>query len=176
MLIKHSFITHKLSDLHLPVVIVGGEDFRNNELDTVEVVDNNANCEVDPFPMRLSGAAGVNGLICGGQDYEFNVLSSCWHLNPSGTWTAGEDMLKQRKDLTLSIVKENIIAIGGRTTNFVALRSMEKYSLSKDEGWLRMKDAPTTIYRHCTVMINSSYLMVIGGYQSNQVIKLRCKF
>ena len=77
-------------------------------------------------------------------------------------------MLERRTRFTLSKVQDEIIAIGGLSTNFVSLRSVEKYSLRKDEGWSRMKDAPTTINRHCTVMLNTSYLMVIGGNQ-NQV-------
>ena len=147
------------------VVIAGGENTGFNEVDNVEVADKNTNCKVDKFPTRLHSAVGINGMICGGQSYNHYVLSSCWHLNPDGTWTAGEDMLERRTLFTLSKVQDEIIAIGGQTTSNVALRSVEKYSLRKDEGWSRMKDAPTTIDRHCTVMLNTSYLMVIGGQQ-----------
>ena len=70
---------------------------------------------------------------------------------------------------TFSKVQDEIIAIGGITTNLVGLRSVEKYSLRKDEGWSRMKDAPTILSQHCTVLVNTTYLMVIGGYQGTQV-------
>ena len=161
----------EILDLTLPVVIAAGQDTGTSLLDIVELVDNNTNCKVDPFPTRLAKAVGINGLVCGGEDYDINIntLSSCWYLNPSGTWTAGEDMLERRRLFTLSKVQDEIIAIGGRTTSNEVLRSVEKYSLRKDEGWSRMKDAPTSIYRHCTVMLNTSYLMVIGGQQKVQV-------
>ena len=165
MLIKSSFISTEILDLTLPVVIAAGQDTGTSVLDIVELVDNNTNCKVDPFPTRLSLAVGINGMVCGGVDYELNVLSSCWNLNPSGTWTAGEDMLERRMLFTLSKVQDEIIAIGGRTTSYMGLRSVEKYSLRKDEGWSRMNDGPTIIGRHCTVMLNTSYLMVIGGSQ-----------
>ena len=158
----------EILDLTLPVVIAAGQDTGTNMLDIVELVDNNTNCKVDPFPTRLANAVGINGLVCGGEDYDGNILSSCWQLNPSGTWTSGEDMLERRRLFTLSKVQDEIIAIGGRTTSNVVLRSVEKYSLRKDEGWARMKDAPTIIDSHCTVMVNTSYLMAIGGNQ-NQV-------
>ena len=169
MLIKSSFMSTEILDLTLPVVITAGYDIGSNKLDIVELVDNNTNCKVEPFPTRLARAVGINGMVCGGEDYDLNVLSSCWQLNPSGTWTSGENMLERRTRFTLSKVQDEIIAIGGQTTNYIGLRSVEKYSLRKDEGWSRMKDAPTTIARHCTVMLNTSYLMAIGGSQNGQV-------
>ena len=140
---------------------------------TVEVVDNNINCDVQPIPMELYGSAAIDEMICGGETIGFNILSSCWHLNPNGTWTAGKNMLERRLHLTLSKVEDKIIAIGGVTTNHVgqiiALKSIEQYSLVENDGWLRMKYSPVKIYGHCTVMLNTSHLMVLGGYQDDQV-------
>jgi hypothetical protein len=78
-------------------------------------------------------------------------------------------MLEGRIYFSLSKVEDEIIAIGGQTTYNVGLSSVEKYSLRKDEGWSRMKNAPKSIDRHCTVMLNTSYLLVTGGYQNAQV-------
>ena len=167
-MIKSSFILNGILDLTLPVVIAAGHDMGSSKLDIVELVDNNTNCKVDPFPTRLARAVGINGMVCGGVDYDLNILSSCWHLNPSGTWTAGEDMLERRMLFTLSKVQDEIIAIGGKKTDvvgtsYISLRSVEKYSMRKDEGWSRMKDAPTALIWHCTVVLNTSYLLVTGG-------------
>ena len=97
------------------------------------------------------------------------LFSSCWRLNHNGTWIAGKDMLEPRRHFSLSMVEDEIFAIGGSTTSYSVLRSVEKYSLSNDEGWLKMTDAPIGIHKHCTVMLNTSYLMIIGGNQNNQV-------
>ena len=169
MFIKSILFSTEILDVTFPVVIVAGQSTVGSILDSVELMDNNTNCKVDPFPTRLSHAVGINGMVCGGDDYNLNILSSCWQLNPSGTWTAGENMLERRTMFTLSKVQDEIIAIGGQTTNYIGLRSVEKYSLRKDEGWSRMKDTPTTIDKHCTVMLNTSYLMAIGGSQNGQV-------
>ena len=131
-----------------PVVIAAGQDTGSNELDDVEIVDNNTNCEVNAIPMKLFGAAGINGMICGGNDYNLNILSSCWHLNSSGTWTAGEDMLYKRIYFTMTAVEDEVILIGGKKIYNVRLSSVEKYSLGKHEGWSKMNDAPTTISQH----------------------------
>ena len=45
-------ISTEILDLTLPVVITGGHDTGGNILDTVEVVDNNTNCNADPVLTR----------------------------------------------------------------------------------------------------------------------------
>ena len=169
MFTPHSPSSTQILDRTSPVVIVGGAIGGNNAVDVVEVVDSNTNCEVDGISTQLSGASGINGMMCGGEDYSFNILSSCWNLNPNGTWTRGEDMMEPRRRFSLTKVEDEIIAIGGQTNFYVGLRSIERLLLTNDEGWSRMKDAPININRHCTVMLNASYLMIIGGYHNNQV-------
>ena len=71
----------------------------------------------------------------------------------------------------MTAVEDEVILIGGFTTHNSGPTptAVEKYSLAKREGWSTMKNAPTTINRHCTVMHNTSFLMVIGGNQNSQV-------
>ena len=144
-------------------------------LNEVEVLDNNTNCKADTIPSKLVGAAGINGMICGGEDYALNVLSSCWYLNPNGTWNNGVNMLKKRTYFTMTAVENEVIVIGGLTTYYVGLKGVEKYSLGKHEEWSKRKDLPTLISRHCTVLINTTYLMVTGGHQEVEVIKYNIK-
>ena len=162
-------ISTQILDRTFPVIIAGGQDTGQNELNIVEVVDNNTNCKVNQISIPLYGASGINGMICGGEDYERTIVSSCWNLNHNGTWKSGEAMIEPRKWFSLNKVEDEIIAIGGMTTSYVGLRSIERLLLTNDEGWSRMKDAPITINMHCTVMLNASYLMIIGGFQHNQV-------
>ena len=169
MLINAFHISNEILDLTFLVVIAGGRDIGHNLVDIVEIVDNNTNCKVDPFPARLTGAVGVNGMICGGQSYNFDVLSSCWHLNPSGAWASGEDMLERRYWFSLTKVEDEVTAIGGIATSGLSLKSTEKYALRNDVGLSRIQYAPKFINRHCTVMLNTSYLMIIGGFQSSEV-------
>ena len=153
---------------------MGGRDYGSNALEIVEVVDNNTNCQVNRFPVRLELMEGTNGMVCGGWLNELNILSSCWYLNPNGEWTSGEDMLKKRVEFTITAVEDDVIVIGGTTIAHVSLSSVEKYSLLKQDGWARIKDVPIRIARHCTVLINTTYLMVVGGYQT-EVIQTNIK-
>ena len=174
ILIQSSFISTKILDFTFPVVIAGGKDSGANIENIVEVVDNNTNCNADRTPTKLTGGEGISGMICGGQDHDLNVLSSCWHLNPSGRWTAGENMLESRAYFTMTAVEEDVFVIGGRRSNFDFLKSVETYSLRKYEGWSNIKDAPIEISMHCTVKLNTSYLMVIGGYSSEVIQTTVC--
>ena len=163
--------THIL-DSTFPVVIAGGLNVGRNNLDITEVVDvdNNTNCMVGGrISIPLNGASGINSMFCGGEDWNSNILSSCWQLNPNGTWSVAEDMLEPRVDFSLNQVEDEIIAIGGSTTYNVILRSTERLLLTNDAGWSRMNDAPFGVTRHCAVMLNTSYLMIIGGIQNSQV-------
>ena len=184
MVIGACHLLTEILDLTFPVVIAGGLDIGDNVVGMVEIVDNYTKCKVDPFPMRLSGAVGVNGIVCGGQSHDIlTVFSSCWHLNPSGTWTSGEDMLERRYWFSLTKVEDEVIAIGGIATSGLSLKSTEKYSLRNDVGWSRIQYAPKFINRHCTVMLNTSYLMIIGGagiaqvnsYQQTRYLFYTCK-
>ena len=108
-------------------------------MDEVEVVDNYTNCMADRIPTKVYAAAAISGMVCGGLDYELNDLSSCWHLNPNGTWTAGEQMLEKRFDFTMTAVEDEIIVIGGQTKYNEGLNSIvEHYNVLGDLeiiGW-----------------------------------------
>ena len=151
-------------------MIVGGEDVGYNMLDIVEVVDNYTNCKADPFPIKLSYAVGINGTICGGESPtnfgDYRILSSCWHLNPNGTWTSGKDMLEARAWFSINKVDDEMFVIGGDESSPVCV---EKYSLSKDEYLPCFEHAPAMLNDHCTVTLNTSYIFVTGGVQLGQV-------
>ena len=166
-------ISFEVADHTCPVVIVGGTDRAENDLDIVEVSDNNTYCKVDRLPMKIYRCEGIDGMICGGESFgyfeQYEAVSNCWHLHPNGTWTSGKYMLEKRTHFSLNKVEDGIIAIGGETMFSAVTRSVEKYSLSNVEGWIWMRDAPINICLHCTVTINSSHLLVIGGYQNHLV-------
>ena len=170
---KFFAISSEVADHTFPVVIAGGLGNGEYILDIVEVSDNNTYCKVDKFPMKIYNGEGIDGMMCGGETFgyweQYDPVSNCWHLHPNGTWTSGKHMLEKRAYFSLNKVKDGIIAIGGQPMFGQIISSVEKYSLSNVEGWIWMRDAPIPIAMHCTVTINSSHLLVIGGYQNHQV-------
>ena len=108
-------------------------------------------------------------MVCGGIAHT-SSSSSCWHLTPNGTWEAGPDLVEKMQYFSMTAVGDRIIVIGGASTRNKGLNGVLKYHTGKKHGWERMKNAPRLMIRHCAVLINATYVMVIGGQQNNQVI------
>ena len=50
------------------------------------------------------------------------------------------------------------------------LRTVERFPINITEGnWTPMSPMGPTVRSHCTVALNDSFLMVIGGAMNNQV-------
>ena len=140
----------------LSVIIAGGLDsnFLSN-IDLVELVDAKMKCKIDPLPLKLSGAQGVDGMICGGRErkidsytYDERFNSKCWSLNPNGTWTEVKPMNESRAHFALIRIANEVFAIGGISENKIPLATVEKCSIKKGCKWSRVKDAPRHIHGH----------------------------
>ena len=170
------------AEISFPVVIVGGLDrfSPNKARQDAKYIDTFTNCKVENLPEALHGAAAVDRIICGGILHSELLAtypqSTCIMLNEWGHWINISSMLEARADFTLSKINKDIIAIGGfsrpitnGTLGYRAIYSVESLSLNADNGWRFRKNSPTYLLRHCTIQLNSSHLMVIGGSQGNEV-------
>ena len=135
----------------------------------------------------VSSAAGVSPcfgvsqcfpLMCGGHDSNGDSLSNCWRLEPFGKWIEFQNMLEKRDNFTINGIEEHIIVIGGSQTTQNgkrALTHVEKCNSSK--RWIRAADLPEPLYLHCTVNINKTTLMVVGGKNNREVdLYFKCRF
>ena len=173
--------------LDFPIVIAGGRIYYDSNGEyKVEVFDDIVSCFVDPLPIRLSSAAGDNGVICGGSEsFEskgynpyHKATNKCWQLQPDGKWKSIKNMFYSRKEFTLTAVGDELFAIGGVFFSHAKAfskreREVEKYTIKgNDSSWSVMSFTPRAIWAHCTATLNSSHLMVIGGevpFQSSEV-------
>ena len=119
-------------------------------------------------------------------EYNTELAKQCWHLAPSGNWISIPNMFYRRKEFTLTAVKEELFAIGGvlydaqymaehRTGEHHMFRrkEVEKYSIKGNNGsWSKMGLAPFAIYGHCTVKLNNTHLMVIGGIRKRSKVEV----
>ena len=90
-------------------------------------------------------------------------------------------MFYSRKEFTLTAVGDELFAIGGVYFSYMEgfsnrEREVEKYSMKENNSsWSMMSFTPGPIWLHCTVKLNASHLMVIGGViplNSNVSMKL----
>ena len=178
-------------------MIVGGSSFDGNGRDgrdSVTYINKYmSNCNVNPYPSKVSASAAANDIVCGGRIFDkigsrfddISITNKCWKLNPTGDWNEFKSMARERAYHTLTRVGDFIFAIGGwgythsylKMTNdkfqfnsYRPLRTVERFPINNMEGnWTFMSQMGPTVRHHCTVALNDSFLMVIGGAMSNQV-------
>ena len=120
-------------------------------------------CDLPDFPIKIRGAVGFNTakgpVICGelGENRCFILKQHQWMPFPSMTTDRGfASAIEVNNDQTL--------IIGGDDENDNDLKTTELISSS---GSVKGKDFPTTISDHCTIKINSTHGLVIGGKQDD---------
>ena len=147
-------------------------------LDEAEYIDRHTSCKVGNLPMKSMGTAAADGIICGGFTFDQGINgvarpnSACVELNTNGTWTNIEPMLERRAYFTLTKISDIIIAIGGLGPE--RSRSVESRFSKSDSVWSFRKNSPITLLEHCTIQLNTSHLMVLGGRgQKNYIVNTR---
>jgi len=147
-------------------------------LNTIEVIDLDSppkTCKNLPdFPLKLEGAAGGLGFkdrpkICGGHDGAV-FYSNCYYLE-SNQWIPASSLNSERAFASISSSPypsepHKLLIAGGRDSTSPYLSSAEVLT---EHGWeIFSQTLPVKICYHCTVLVNSTTIMLIGGYQNNE--------
>ena len=122
-------------------------------------------------------AFGTKALICGGYGYREDAYNiNCYYHNGSG-WAPGPSFREAKEFPTLVSPPQcdnsnlGVIAMGGRGLGSSVLNDMEV--LKEERGPWRsdlLPEMPVQVWTHCTVYINFTTLMVIGGSKPDAVI------
>jgi hypothetical protein len=140
--------------------------------DTCEVINlasSSSTCKNPPnFPATVYVAIGGldfkgNPILCGGVQ---NGVGSnkCYSLE-NNEWVSSASMNSIRVDAAAAKLKDGkILVTCGLDGSGSSLNSAEMLT---EEGWeSNIPSLPVTIYSHCMVTVNSTTVMVIGGYQN----------
>jgi len=143
------------------ILVVGGSGAGNK---TELWPGSKTQCDLPDFPIEIIGAVGFNtakGLvICGGEGEK-----RCFILTPQNQWMPFPNMSTVRCLASATEVNnDETLIIGGYDENGNKLNTTELISSS---GSVKGKDFPTTISSHCTIKINSTHGLVIGGKQDD---------
>jgi N-acetylneuraminic acid mutarotase len=128
-------------------------------------------CKNPPnFPAKVFAAIGGlgfkgNPIICGG--YQNGPLSNKCYSLENNKWVSSASMNSVRVFAAAAQLQDGkLLVTGGWDVSGSSLNSAEM--LSK-EGWeSNIPSLPVTIGHHCMVTVNSTTVMVIGGYQKDQ--------
>jgi hypothetical protein len=152
------------------LLICGGY---NPDIDTCEVINlasSASTCKNPPnFPatvyraIRGLGFKG-NPILCGG--YQNSARSNKCYSLENNEWISSASMNSVRAYAAAAQLQDGKLLVTGGSDGSAYLKSAE---ILTEEGWENnMPSLPVTIAAHCMVTVNSTTVMVIGGWQNNQ--------
>jgi N-acetylneuraminic acid mutarotase len=171
----------------LTKLFVGLGSFSGNiNTNTIEVIDLESTmttCKNLPnFPLELFGSFGGLGfqdkpLICGGCYELKNVSNKCFSLEGNG-WIYSSSLNRGKCFAAVSpspypSSNRKLFVTGGFTepdslkNTTVEGLIQNTVEVLTQQGWETLpKSLPVTISAHCSVLVNSTTVLVIGGYQN----------
>ncbi len=132
-------------------------------------------CKTLPnFPLNVSGAFGGlgfedNPIICGGSDTSTSYSNKCYSLKAS-EWISSPDM-KSGKAYAAVLVSPNVTTLAKLfvTGGFNSSSYLNTIDVLTPNGWKTLPQSlPINVDLHCSVYVNSTTMMIIGGYQSTR--------
>lgn len=141
-----------------------------NDVEIIDLKDPNLYCQNLPaFPKQTYGAIGGLGLqnepfICGGNSPSNDFNQECYSYQPN-SWSESFRLNDKRSFASAAVSTTpnelvKIIVTGGKS-DLATLNSFEALST---HGWTTYwPRLPTTMMAHCSVLIKSTTLMLIGG-------------
>ena len=152
------------------MITLGG--YSSRYLETVEVTDlgpkNNSVCQIANLPESVyshSMTYTKNGLlVCGG--YTDQLSNKCHILASNGSWVPFTNLIQPRSLFSMTKINQQLVIIGGLS----AENSIEYINIAQGSKWAK-KTLDFDVYYHCSVVINNSTIMVIGGYQDYKVFR-----
>ncbi len=100
--------------------------------------------------------------MCGGFQNDARS-NNCYSLENNG-WVSSASMNSVRNEAAAAQMKDGKLLVTGGSDASVYLKSAEMLT---EEGWeSNIPSLPVTIGAHCMVTVNSTTVMVIGGFQN----------
>ncbi len=151
------------------LLICGGDN--TNTCEVINLASSASTCK-NPlnFPAKVFAAIGGlgfkgNPIICGGlQNGAYS--NKCYSLE-NNEWVSSASMNSVRVEAAAAQLQDGkLLVTGGWDVSASPLNSAEMLT---EEGWESIKPSlPVIINGHCMVTVNSSTVMIIGGWQNSQ--------
>ena len=160
-------------------MLVGLGATRGGRTDKIEILDLESpskTCENLPnFPFALYGSFGGLGfqdkpIMCGGRNDHNTYFKKCFYLEEN-EWTFAPRLNSPRLVAAVSSSpypskSQKLFVTGGRNDDNSRLNTAEVLT---EHGWKSLPQTlPVTIFSHCSVLVNETTVMVIGGLQNDQ--------
>jgi hypothetical protein len=151
------------------LLICGGYDSDTDTCEVINLASSASTCKNPPnFPATVYAAIGGlgfkgNPILCGGCQNDVRS-NNCYSLE-NNEWVSSASMNSVRVYAAAAQLQDGkLLVTGGADGSGSRLNSAEMLT---EEGWeSNMPSLPVTIYCHCMVTVNSTTVMVIGGFKN----------
>jgi hypothetical protein len=152
------------------LLICGGSYPYTDTCEVINLASSASTCKNPPnLPATVYRAIGGlgfkgNSILCGG--YQNDAKSNKCYSLENNEWVSSASMNSIRSSAAAAQLQDGkLLVTGGYDGSY--LNSAE---LLTEEGWeTNIPSLPVTMYGHCMVTVNSTTVMVIGGYQNGQI-------
>jgi hypothetical protein len=166
------------------LVANGGENLKSVEIINLDADSPNLICDNLPdFPLGLRGTtghlyAGSKPIICGGFDFNSQESCKCYEYL-DGNWVSVAS-LKDCRRFSVSVLftkdnNEDILFIAGGAYDTTAIDTVESFDGSEWDQET-FADMPNTLWLHCMVKINDSFLFIAGGLEGYSNVQRKTYF
>jgi hypothetical protein len=153
------------------LLVCGGSYPYTDTCEVINLASSASTCKNPPnLPATVYRAIGGlgfkgNSILCGG--YQNGDRSNKCYSLENNQWVSSASMNSIRADAAAAQLQDgNLLVTGGIDAPGFYLNSAEMLT---EEGWeSNIPSLPVTFFRHCMVTVNSTTVMVIGGYQNGQ--------
>ena len=156
-------------------LVIGGGG-HSNAIEIIDVKNPNygSSCQLPDYPIDKMeyGAGGIindkKAIVCGGYNWiNFERNKECFILGPEKTWTKIQSLKRPRSHMsTGNIVINSKLWISGGSDVTTYLESTDSTELVSEDQTLDSIDMPLTVSSHCSVFVERTRIMTIGGYDN----------
>ena len=104
--------------------------------------------------------------MCGGYTNNNEYTNKCHILASNGRWFPFNNLIQPRSWFSMTMITKQVVIIGGENARY----SIEYINIEQGSKWVK-KNLDFDVTEHCTVPINNSTIMVIGGVQDGKVFR-----
>ena len=160
-------------------IVLGGGPLKASR--EIEILDSEKgrSCSASfnfPVEVQYSSAAGFKdtGIVqCGGRNSNHcsSATEKCYYLAQDATFHEATYSLQTKRYLASSVALPNgtFVVTGGIDQNNNRLKTIEIIDTVNGDVSVPQQTLPEPISRHCSILVNESVILIIGGYRSGSV-------
>ena len=158
-------------------MVLGGYPWTaSKEIEILDSENQGRSCSASVnFPVEVAYASGGGfkdtGIVqCGGRKSSYaSATEKCYYLAQDATFHEATYSLQTKRSFASSVALPNgtFVITGGRDQNGNNLKTIEIIDTVNGDVSVPQQTLPEPISRHCSILVNESVILIIGGYSGS---------